>query len=314
MTSVFCMAAGKGTRLAPWTSVVPKPALPVANEPAIGHLLRLVARHGYRNVTANASWLGDLLVGMVGDGTSHGVSLEWNIETEPLGTAGGVLAAQDRLRDGDEPIMVLSGDGLHDVDLATLALLPVVDPSHYGVAVVDDRDHVSGFQEKPARGEEKSRLANTGIYVFSPRALDLCAKWGMTDFGSELLPRFVQDGEHVHAHAISGSYWNDIGDLDEWRESNVAAATGEIDLGFDREGDGGAWGDGVLVHPSADIDPSATIEGPCVIGAGARIGANAHLRSALVLPGGEVPANQVVATGTVGTLDGLRAWAESLAV
>lgn len=328
MTSVFVMAAGKGTRLAPWTLAVPKPALPVANEPAIGHLLRLIARHGYRNVTANASWLGDLLMGMIGDGTAHGVGLEWNLEgDEPLGTAGGVLAAQDRLRDGDEPIMVLSGDGLHDVDLAaverahrergaiaTLALLPVSDPSEYGVAVTDADSRVTGFQEKPARGTELSRLANTGIYVFAPRALDLCAHWGMTDFGSELLPRLVQEGEHVHAHAIEGSYWNDIGDLDEWRASNVAAVVGDVDLGgaADEE-DGGMWGEGVLVHPTADVDPSATIQGPCVIGANARIGADAHLRSALVLPGGEVAPGQVVASGTVGSLDGLRAWAQELA-
>lgn len=326
MTSVFVMAAGKGTRLAPWTLAVPKPALPVANEPAIGHLLRLIARHGYRNVTANASWLGELLVGMVGDGTSHGVSLEWAIESEPLGTAGGVLAAQERLRDGDEPVMVLSGDGLHDVDLAaverahrasgalaTLALLPVSDASQYGVAVTDDDGRITGFQEKPAHGTELSRLANTGIYVFSPRALDLCAQWGMTDFGTELLPRLVQDGEHLHAYAIDGAYWNDIGDLDEWRASNVAAATGDVDLGHDRDGDGGAWGDGVMVHPTAQVDAGATIDGPCIVGAGARIGANAHLRSALVLPGAEVPAGQVVASGTVGSIDGLRRWAESLA-
>ncbi|MEO6867048.1 MAG: sugar phosphate nucleotidyltransferase, partial [Gaiellales bacterium] len=138
MTSVFVMAAGKGTRLGPWTTVVPKPALPVVNEPALGFLLRLAARHGYRDVVANASWLSDVLVGIFGDGSAHGVKLGWNVEDAPLGTAGGVLAAQDDLRNGDEPILILSGDGIHDVDLgalerahrasgapATLALLPV---------------------------------------------------------------------------------------------------------------------------------------------------------------------------------------------
>lgn len=327
MTSVFVMAAGKGTRLAPWTLAVPKPALPVANEPAIGHLLRLIARHGYRNVTANASWLGELLVGMIGDGTTHGVQLEWNLEgDEPLGTAGGVLAAQDRLRDGDEPIMVLSGDGLHDVDLmgverahresgaiATLALLPVSDPSEYGVAVTDDANRVTGFQEKPARGTELSKLANTGIYIFSPRALDLCAEWGMTDFGSELLPRFVDAGEHVHAHSIEGAYWNDIGDLDEWRASNAAAITGEVDLGHGVvEEDGGMYGPGILVHPTAEIHPSAQLQGPVVVGANATVGAGASLRSAVVLPGGHVANDQAIASGTVGSLEGLKAWAESL--
>lgn len=328
MTSVFCMAAGKGTRLAPWTLAVPKPALPVANEPVLGHLLRLLARHGYRDVTANASWLGELLVAMLGDGTAHGVSLSWNIEDEPLGTAGGVLAAQERLRDGDEPILVLSGDGLHDVDLAalershrasgalaTLGLIPVANASEYGVAVLDANDRIVGFQEKPAQGTELSHLANTGIYVIQPEVLDRCAAWGLTDFGSELFPRLVAEGEHLRGYTIGGAYWNDIGDLDEWRSSNLAAARGDVDLGPGEWSSEEAWAgdrEAVLVHPTADVSPEATVAGPCVIGANARVAAGAHLRSAFVLPGAVVAERQVIASGTVGSLDGLRRWAESL--
>jgi mannose-1-phosphate guanylyltransferase/mannose-1-phosphate guanylyltransferase/phosphomannomutase len=324
MASVFIMAAGKGTRLAPWTTVVPKPALPVANEPALGYLLRLAARHGYRDIVANASWLSDVLVGIFGDGSAHGVQLTWNVEDAPLGTAGGVLAAQDRLRDGDEPIVVLSGDGVHDVDLAaverthrtsgaiaTLALLPVADPSEYGVAVVDATGAVTGFQEKPARGTERSRLANTGIYLFQPEALDLCAQWGLTDFGTELLPRLLAEGKHVQSHALEDTYWNDIGDLDEWRATNEAVLGGRVDVG---PGDWTEAGTGeVLVHPTAQLGDHVQITGPCVIGAGAVIGEGACLRSALVLPYAEVPAQLVVASGTVGTLAGVERWARELA-
>jgi mannose-1-phosphate guanylyltransferase/mannose-1-phosphate guanylyltransferase/phosphomannomutase len=326
MTNVFVMAAGKGTRLAPWTTAVPKPALPVANEPALGFLLRLVARHGFREVTANASWLADVMVGIFGDGSAHGVQLSWSVEDEPLGTAGGVLAAQDRLRDGDEPILVLSGDGLHDVDLAaverahresgalaTLALLPVVDPSEYGVAVVDAAGRITGFQEKPARGTELSNLANTGIYVFSPEALDLCAGWGLTDFGSELFPRLLAEGRHVHGHAVVDTYWNDIGDLDEWRATNVALLDGRIDAGPGTWNDDALGGDRVLVHPSASIGDGVELIGPCVVGAGATIADGAVLRSALVLPYADVPSGMVVASGTVGTTAGLARWARDLA-
>lgn len=321
MGSVFVMAAGKGTRLAPWTEAVPKPALPVANEPALGYLLRLAARNGHREIVANASWLSDVLVDIFGDGSAHGVQLEWAREDEPLGTAGGVIAAQDRLRDGDEPIVVLSGDGIHDVDLAaverthresgalaTLALLPVGDPSQYGVAVLDDSARITGFQEKPERGTELSTLANTGIYVLQPEALDLCVRWGLTDFGSELFPRMVQEGMHLQAHALEGTYWNDIGDLDEWRASNAAVLEGRVDVGP------GAWSDTgddlVLLHPTARLGDDVRITGPCVIGAGATIGDGARLRSALVLPYGTVPAGMVVASGTVGSLDGLRRWVD----
>jgi NDP-sugar pyrophosphorylase family protein len=324
MGSVFVMAAGKGTRLAPWTSVVPKPALPVANEPALGFLLRLAARNGHREIVANASWLGDVLMGIFGDGSAHGVHLGWSIEDAPLGTAGGVLAAQDRLRDGDEPIVVLSGDGIHDVDLAavvrthretdalvTLALLPVVDPSEYGVAVLDPSGRITSFQEKPARGTELSNLANTGIYVVQPEVLDRCAAWGLTDFGSELFPRMLAEGLRLQAHRLDDTYWNDIGDLDEWRATNRAVLEGRVDVGS------GAWSDageeGVLVHPTARIGDGVELIGPCVIGAGATIGDGAVLRSALVLPNADVPAGLVVASGTVGTLDGIERWARELA-
>lgn len=324
MSSVFVMAAGKGTRLAPWTSVVPKPALPVANEPAMGFLLRLAARHGQRRVVANASWLGDLLVGIFGDGSAHGVELEWSMEDAPLGTAGGVLAAEDRLRDGDEPVMILSGDGIHDVDLgaverahresgalATLALLPVADASEYGVAVLDDGGRITAFQEKPARGTELSRLANTGIYVLQPEVLDQCRRWGLTDFGTELFPRMVEEGIHLHGHAIEGAYWNDIGDLDEWRASNVALLDGIVDAGP------GSWNDDtvedrVLVHPSARVGDGVELIGPCVVGEGATIGDGVVLRSALVLPHVEVPSALVVASGTVGSVAGLERWARGL--
>lgn len=325
MTSVFVMAAGKGTRLAPWTTVVPKPALPVANEPALGHLLRLAARHGYRDIVANASWLGDVLLGVFGDGSAHGVRLTWSVEDEPLGTAGGVIAAQDRLRCSDvEPILVLSGDGLHDVDLAavershresgalvTLALLPVADASQYGVAVVSDEGRVTGFQEKPVPGTELSTLANTGIYVVQPEALDLCAAWGLTDFGSELFPRLLAEGHHIGAHVLVETYWNDIGDLDEWRASDAAILTGRADVGAGPWSDESATGQ-VLVHPTAEIGSNVSLVGPCTIGAGARIGDSAQLRSALVLPYAEVPAGLVVASGTVGSLDGLSRWVAEL--
>lgn len=326
MTSVFVMAAGKGTRLGPWTTVVPKPALPVANEPSLGFLLRLAARHGFRDITANASWLSDVLLQVFGDGSAHGVHLRWSVESEPLGTAGGVLAAQDHLRDGDEPILILSGDGIHDADLAailrthresgahaTAAVLPVASPAEYGVAVTDPSGRITGFQEKPAAGTELSNLANTGIYVLQPELLDLCAARGITDFGSELFPQMLRDGIHLHSHSLIDTYWNDIGDLDEWRASGTAILDGRIDVGPGAWNDPDASGDRVLIHPTARVGDDVDIVGPCVIGAGATINDGARLRSAMVLPYGDVPSGMVVASGTVGTLAGVERWARDLA-
>jgi NDP-sugar pyrophosphorylase family protein len=328
MSSIFVMAAGKGTRLTPWTLAVPKPVLPVANEPSLGFLLRLAARHGYRDIVANASWLSETLTGVIGDGSAYGVRVKWEIEEEPLGTAGGVLAAQDDLRDGDEPIVILSGDGIHDVDLAavvrthresgalaTLAVVKVNDPSEYGVCVIDADGRITGFEEKPVPGTAHSNLANTGIYVLDPTVLDRCSAWDHSDFGTELFPRMVDDGLHLQTHDIGDAYWNDIGDLNEWRDSNIAAITGAIDLGSQHTDSDytSLHGEGVLVHPTANVAADATLGFGTIIGAGATVASGAHLKQALVLPGAHIGSGMVVASGTVGSLKGLEDWAADLA-
>ncbi|MBC7644158.1 MAG: nucleotidyltransferase family protein, partial [Thermoleophilia bacterium] len=181
----FIMAAGRGTRLAPLTDVVPKPLIPIANEPAIVGLLRTCAQHGIRDVVINVSYLGDQLINAIGDGSSLGIRVAWSREAEPMGTAGGMKNAEALLREGDEPVLVLSGDGLHDVDLsgvaaahraagvtATIVLSLVDDPQEYGVAVRDERGYITSFQEKPSRDEALSHEANTGIYLFAPEIFD----------------------------------------------------------------------------------------------------------------------------------------------
>src|SRR5262245_58862949 len=116
----FVMAAGKGTRLAPLTDCVPKPAIPVANEPAMGFMLRLLARYGFRDVASNISYKADQMRQVFGDGSAYGVNLTWSHETELLGTAGGMKKLESFLRQGDDPVLVLSSDGIHDVDLAAV--------------------------------------------------------------------------------------------------------------------------------------------------------------------------------------------------
>lgn len=321
--AVFLMAAGRGTRLAPWTEVLPKPLVPVANEPVFGHLLRLLARQGFRDVTSNVSWLGDMLVDAFGDGSAYGVQLRWSREDEPLGTAGGLKRCEGHLRRDDTPVVVLSGDGLHGMDLgalveahraagamATLGLVPVTEPTEYGVAVLDERGRIVEFQEKPALGTERSRLANSGIYVLSPAIFDLMQPGAFHDFGSELFPRMLTDGAHLQGVEMGG-YWNDIGTLDELRSSSFAAVTGAVEGIEVGERDDG-WGDGIVVHPTASIGRDVDLVAPVVVGAEAVIGRGAHLRQAVVLPGGIVGDGAVVASGTVGDLDGLRSWARSL--
>ena len=111
------MAAGLGTRLRPITYEMPKPMVPVLNRPVMEHILELLARHGFTEVNANLHWFPDLIRDRLGDGSRFGIQLRYSEEEALLGTAGGVRNAADFL--GDE-FLVISGDALTDVDLATM--------------------------------------------------------------------------------------------------------------------------------------------------------------------------------------------------
>lgn len=314
------MAAGRGTRLAPFTDALPKPALPVANEPVMGHLLRLLARHGIRDVVANIHYRADDMRRVFGDGTAFGVNLAWSYEHELLGTAGGVKNVAGFLLEHGDTCIVLSGDGLHDVDLnrlvaqhheaqawATIALSPVSDPSEYGVAILDDDGFIVAFQEKPSRDEARSNLCNTGIYVFGRELLDRIPAGEFHDFGNDVFPALMRDGgRRVLGVPVEG-YWNDIGGLEAYRDGNLAAVDGRMPLAGGDEAGGEQ-----LVHPTARVAADATLIGPCVVGAGACVGAGAQVSHSVLLPGASIEAGALVGASTIGSADGLARWLDDL--
>lgn len=314
------MAAGEGRRLRPLTSVVAKPALPVANEPVMGHLLRRLASQGIRNVIANTCHLSDQMQSVFADGNAWGVDLSWSVETELAGTAGGVKRCDEFLRADGGAFLVLSGDGMHDVDLTaliaehertnalvTLALIEVDDPSEYGVVVLDDDGQITKFQEKPAPGTELSRLSNTGIYVCSPEVLDLIPAGEEYDFGTQGFPTWLADGKRLQGLKVD-AYWNDIGGHDAYNAGNIAAVDGT----FGTAGDDSPYGPNVLVAPTASIGADVQFTGSCIVGPGATIGDGSHLVNAVVLPGATIAAGTYLSAGTTGSLDALAAWANDL--
>jgi NDP-sugar pyrophosphorylase family protein len=312
------MAAGMGTRLMPLTSVVPKPALPVGNEPVMGRLLRLLAHNGVRNVAVNASHLADVMQLVFGDGSPWGVHIDWSIEERPHGTAGGVREAREFLDDGSgAPILVLSGDGLHEFDLAgiiashrlrgalvTIGLIAVDDPSGFGVAVLDADGRIDSFQEKPDPADALSDLANTGVYVIDPRVLDEIPAEGDYDFGSQLFPAMVERRDAIYGFEFTG-YWNDIGTLDAYLEANLDVANGIV-------GNDGP-DDGVMVAASARLEPSAKLTGPVVVGQNCHVEAGARLERSVVLPGTDIPADSEFVGELCADTGGMVEWLEGLA-
>ena len=323
------MAAGLGTRLRPLTDFLPKPMMPVANRPVLHHLLNLLRRHDVREVGINLHVFPEMIQRYFDDGSALGMSIEWSYERELLGTAGGTKKLEGLW--GREPILITSGDGLHDVDvtalighhrrtggLATLAVKPVDDPSAYGVVILDRDTRVLGFQEKPRREEARSDLANCGIYVIEPELLDRIPTDTFVDFGEQVWPSLVAANEEVYAYTTM-AYWNDVGDLDELRNTILDAVRGHVRV----EVPGEEIAPGVWTEPGCTIDDSASIEGPVVLGRNvvieadarvrgpAAIGADCHvgkaaaIRSAALLPGSVVPDEGLAIAGIFGDASNL---------
>lgn len=176
------LAGGLGTRLRPLTDTTPKPLLPVAGIPIIEHALKNFLRHGITDVVLSVGYQADKIKDYFGDGGAWGMHITYSVEDQPLGTGGALKRAAAGV---GETLLAINGDNLADFDWTsalashsrnnadiTLALYPVEDVTHYGIARLEGEKIVE-FVEKPAADKAPSNLNNAGGYIFEPSALDI---------------------------------------------------------------------------------------------------------------------------------------------
>jgi mannose-1-phosphate guanylyltransferase len=284
MVKAFILAAGKGTRLRPFTDETPKPLVPVLNKPVMGAVLELCKAHGVTEAVANLHYRGDRIEKFFGNGNTWGVDLRYSWEEQLLGTAGGVRYQADFLQDGT--FVVISGDLVTNINLAeliafhkdrgamaTMALKEVGDPTRFGVVVCDEIGRIQSFQEKPSRAEAKSRMVNTGIYILEPEVFNLIPKGAFFDFGKDLFPLMLKNNLPLFAME-TGAYWSDVGTLAQYLYTH--------------------WD--LLTHPmtAARIGENTIIEPGAIISSNALIGKNCHIES-----GAQVLGYSCIGDGTV---------------
>jgi len=301
----YLMAAGLGTRLYPLTGLTSKPMVPILNRPVMEHLLRLLRRHGVTEIAANLHYHPDKIRSYFGDGSEFGVEVRYNLEERLLGTAGGADAFREFLT--GSTFLVMSGDGLTDIDLtaflaahkasggiATMAVKEVDDPSLYGVVVHDDAMRVVGFQEKPPRAEALSTLCNCGIYAFEPEIFDYVAPGAFVDWAKDVFPALLGEGRPFHCWELT-TYWNDVGNIEQYRLSNFDALLGRVDL----EVPGRQISPSVWVGQGTEIEPGVRLEAPILLGAGCLIEAGAELIGPLIIGDGCVVERGAVLEGVI---------------
>ena len=274
------LAGGLGTRLRPLTYTRPKPMLPIADKPILYYILTSLRDQGFREVIITTNYMDHVIREYFGDGSKIGVKLVYTREKTPLGTAGGVLNAQQYL---DETFAVIQGDNVTEINLAdemkyhrrkrgvvTIAVKKVPDPWRFGVVKLNRSNRIVKFFEKPKPEECFSKTISTGLYVCEPEIFDYIPPKTPYDFARDLFPDLLSRGKPMYGYRTD-AFWVDVGSLDGYvaatlwvlkRLRNYVAENSEV------EGKvaGPVWiGENVRVERDAKIIGPALIEDDVVV-------------------------------------------------
>lgn len=206
------LAAGKGERLRPLTDTIPKPLIEVAGKPLIVHHLERLRDAGYTHILINTSWLADKIQGYLGDGSRHGVHIQYSYEgLEPLETGGGIFKALPQL--GREPFLVVNGDIYTDFPFETLKHRLKQDNLAHLVMVTNPAHHPAGDFHLTTTGhlrpEGEPKLTYSGIGVYKADFFQDCRAGKFP-----LLPLMKSA---MAVEALSGEFyarlWDDVGNM-----------------------------------------------------------------------------------------------------
>jgi mannose-1-phosphate guanylyltransferase len=301
------LVGGEGTRLRPLTSTVPKPVVPLVDRPFIAFMLDWLVTHGIDDVIMSCGFLATSVRNVLGDGSAYGVRLRFVEEPDPRGTAGALKYAEPML---DERFLMLNGDVLTDLDLtrqiaqheqsgakATLALVPVADPSAYGLVHLEDDRSVRDFVEKPSPDAIDTNLISAGAYVLQREILELVPPDRNVSIEREVWPQLIGNGLYGFP---AESYWLDIGTPERYLqgtfdiiEGNVKTAVGQR-LGSDWLAiDPGAQASGRVIPPAVlergvTVAESAQVGSLVVLGEDVSVGAHASIERSVILKGAEI--------------------------
>ena len=218
------LAGGKGTRLAPYTRIFPKPMLPIGDKAIVEIMIYQMRRAGISDIVLAVGHLAGLMRAFFQDGSQFGVNICYSYEDQPLGTAGPLAAIPDL----DSTFMVTNGDVLTTLDMRELIAFHKENKgvatiaTHHRQVRIDlgvihtNGDHtIIGYQEKPTIDYSVSM----GIYLFEPDVLAFIPKGEYLDF-PDLVKLLIAAGKKVVAYPFDG-YWQDLGRPDDYEQANL---------------------------------------------------------------------------------------------
>lgn len=224
-------SGGKGTRLLPYTTILPKPLMPVGSKPVLELLLQWLRQNGTRDAYITTGHLGHLIRSFCGDGRQWDLRITYTEETEPLGTVGALSLLRNQL---DSTFLMVNGDVLTDLNLGafidfhrqhggplTIAAARRSHQIDFGI-LEETNGQVTRFKEKPIL----THIVSTGIYCMEPSVIDLIPTG--VPFGFDNL-MYCMLGRHMPVHTfLHDGLWLDIGRVDDFRKAQEIA----LDAGF----------------------------------------------------------------------------------
>lgn len=231
------LCAGYGTRLGKLTSEIPKPMLPLRGQPILAHIISHLQKHGFDQIGINLHFMPEAIRNHFGDGTKWNVKLNYSVEPQLLGTAGGVKNMETFLR-SNEAFLVHYGDILTDQDFsamlhfhqqrqALVTLLVHERARSNSVIVMNRENHIVKFLERPSDEERRgveSPWVNSGICICAPELFDYIPAPGPADLPRDVFPKLIEGGR-IFGFPLSG-YRCAIDSPDRLTEAENALAEG----------------------------------------------------------------------------------------
>jgi NDP-mannose synthase len=218
------LAGGKGTRLAPYTTVFPKPMLPIGDKPILDVIIKQLAYYGFNEIILSVGYLAELMQAYFANcnGLPEHVKISYVREKKPLGTAGSLSL----LKEQKEPFLVMNGDTLTTIDYRYLfdfhrkndAKITIATHKRdvyidFGVLHTDANGRLIDYDEKPTL----NYLVSMGIYVLNPEVLELIPYNERLDF-PDLAKQVMALDQKVQCF-ITDEYWLDIGRHDDYAKA-----------------------------------------------------------------------------------------------
>ena len=285
------MAGGKGARLRPLTSDLPKPMAPLLGRPCAEYVIDLLRQNGIEDLAATVMYEKEKMTDFL---SAHNVRIFE--EKKPLGTAGSVKNCESFV-DGD--FCVISADAVCDFDLSaavdfhrshggivTIVVTHVQDPLEYGVCVLNEQKQITRFIEKPSWERVYSGTVNTGVYLFSKEIFNYIEPGKRLDFSQDIFPELMRRGQPIYGYEAKG-YWCDIGNPRAYLRCQFDLLDNKTKLPL----------------PVSGTPHGATVIPPCFIGKnvkadGAVIGPYAVIGDDCILEPGSRTEHSVVLNGT----------------